>query len=1530
MGRTRTETNPAAERSRPHFVRDHMVPEAVSGKRTVSGSETGSLEARHMRRIVSLIALFGAFAIFTMACGDPQAPINRVGVNVVEKSAFTGSWYMNTTIIDLEYEGAPIAFVGANSGDGSGGFLGFSLPRVRWVIDEHYLYAYRDYELVGDPDDPFAIAGDEDPDFLGQPVAAWAIESHFDIQRTYNSVTGEEQNVVVENVTDRHWYERDFMRVDWSQNLVDGLFQAPGGFVAAESTALFVQDESNLPASYRPQFHFMGCNGPDDDACDADDQDYARDYDQGTLYSMSFVNQMLVAPTPNADFGILCRFSEAVEQFFPSAPECATVQIYTRTSFLRVSDRRDYEPVGWTNDRFNRAGYFALDRPTYDRSTNAADPSYGFTDFTNQSANRQNIWNEWFQRDADGNVMRDDTGRRMTIPYADRTVRPIRWYLSTEVPAHLVKPSYELVAMWNETLMNTVRQLRGQALPEYGPVSCQTEDPGGYCFCQNHPDTGAVLNPTCAGRYDPFETPAEAQARLTSGDAFDCYVATVDADGNPVGSALDNEPDFNDYGLSDTDFNGWFQTRMVGTECVNVISPNTCNQGNVEEHGALDCQERGDIRYKLLSYVDQPGTPFLGVAQLRGDPLTGEIITGDANIGGPAMDSQRTRAMETYDLINGNITDAQYYTGEDVRAYLNALAHVELPAPPRIDFSVASREGFAVDTGVRTGIANTMSRVMERAELLRGVEGRAATFIDRGRDLAGTDIERRLVSGMDALALGGFDGVPEGMSADSLSDAVIDQVSPFRGALEEQLYQSRDRELRLGLTNMLMPNEYVDNSVLSFVNEHRDWPRARVEFELNRRLYRDTQLHEMGHCLGLRHQFAASADVGNYFDGYYVINEEFPLPDPNTFNTDGTAGLSPAEQEAFEDAYEEARRLRELAGIDQWANSSVMEYTAEWYQRIQGASYHDNMSISYGYGDIVDIYDNSRAGDGTSRAALPIESLTPVNTMRVGIKWYQGGETCSTDAECPYSTSGSRSGELLPANMSSGLTQRCVAQGRTDGLLTCSNFDNDSAEMLASASGSPAWVPVQYFYCEDIRASTRSLPGCATFDAGDSFREIVRTQMQAYERGYLFNNFRRYRRRFSTAGYGGRMVRYIDPLLGIYQNLIYRYASDPEFRTQEGPFGFEDQFLATADTMNFLARLLSQPSIGSYEWNAGWNRYEISSIDVQPDAQVAIPFGRGRYLNSIYQTGLTGINRVERIGSIYDAIYGMLFMTARGIGPFYGPDVAFFTNFSDIFPNEIQQIFTGMIAGRPEDYMPRIDCQSTGDTFPNCSDPRIVFMDFYRGDCSVDPATGVPRTESCRPNPAEVTYRDLQVLNGGTRFFLQSYAAIFALQSFPIYYDTSFQNQMFICVEGQGECFAPDSTAVEGVDYARHTSRRFGKAFLAWQVEATEGVAAQTSIAFAMVKEASDSDFIVRMLQRYRGDHLPGDPPPDISYLSAEQQAELAALDYTVPTSESQIQFEIDRLERRVNSLESFMFFVIQLERQYGITFPTPYRRPEI
>jgi hypothetical protein len=54
----------------------------------------------------------------------------------------------------------------------------------------------------------------------GTVVAMFTILTHFDVKRAYNPGTGEDLNIVEENMSDRPWYDRTYMRVDWSQNLV--------------------------------------------------------------------------------------------------------------------------------------------------------------------------------------------------------------------------------------------------------------------------------------------------------------------------------------------------------------------------------------------------------------------------------------------------------------------------------------------------------------------------------------------------------------------------------------------------------------------------------------------------------------------------------------------------------------------------------------------------------------------------------------------------------------------------------------------------------------------------------------------------------------------------------------------------------------------------------------------------------------------------------------------------------------------------------------------------------------------------------------------------------------------------------------------------------------------------------------------------------------------------------------------------------------------------------------------------------------
>src|SRR6478609_6521637 len=178
------------------------------------------MSASFIRRLlICVVCVVGA-----NSCANERAPINRVQANALEKSFFVGDdladpkdnpeFYYRPTIVNVDYGTTQDELFTASGAQ--------TIARVSFEITEDLLVARLTYERIADTGGDTPNSPDQNS---GQIVAAFKIQSHFDVKRSYNPTTGEELNVIDENSTDSPWYAREFMRVDWSQNLITSAYQ---------------------------------------------------------------------------------------------------------------------------------------------------------------------------------------------------------------------------------------------------------------------------------------------------------------------------------------------------------------------------------------------------------------------------------------------------------------------------------------------------------------------------------------------------------------------------------------------------------------------------------------------------------------------------------------------------------------------------------------------------------------------------------------------------------------------------------------------------------------------------------------------------------------------------------------------------------------------------------------------------------------------------------------------------------------------------------------------------------------------------------------------------------------------------------------------------------------------------------------------------------------------------------------------------------------------------------------------------------
>ena len=275
-------------------------------------------------------------------CAQDVGDIDRTQPNKVLKDDLVkGVWWMNQKVVDSSSTNLNI----------TGPFEGSmaETDKVRFVVEENYLLAYRAYPILPGSDDMMLnVNGTNNyeelygPNYKGSIRAMFPIESHFDVQREYDSSTGEQSNVISENTSDRPWYERSYMRVKWDENpILDPWWEYEGYDLT------------------------IGRNGENKGDIAATQPYFERD-SNGLLVYFDAPATYIIKPTIWDLYFYVAQISFADPY---AATEARIVTSFARdlsgiTSDGDTINNANYEPLPYDNYDMNRFGYFLVEQDT--------------------------------------------------------------------------------------------------------------------------------------------------------------------------------------------------------------------------------------------------------------------------------------------------------------------------------------------------------------------------------------------------------------------------------------------------------------------------------------------------------------------------------------------------------------------------------------------------------------------------------------------------------------------------------------------------------------------------------------------------------------------------------------------------------------------------------------------------------------------------------------------------------------------------------------------------------------------------------------------------------------------------------------------------------------------------------------------------------------------------------------------------------------------------------------------------------------
>jgi hypothetical protein len=1294
-------------------------------------------------RVVVVLSMAGG----VVSCAEERAPINRVQANALAKSFFVGP-ALQSTADDPEFykRGSlvSVAYGAAQDGLFTSSY-GQPLSRIRWEITQDTVNARLSYERISGTDakgnryDGVQLKAAND----GQIVASYKIESHFDIKNDYNPQTGEKLNIIVENTTDRVWYEREYFRVDWSKNLVTDAYNydtlsllGVAGGVQYEPFAYTVLDPADPDAP-----HFSADQG----YFDVTNKVYAKPQ-QVDLSSLGAGSGTIPA----------CMLDSAyVAGGTAPAADCNPIELTIRESYRKVVDT-DYEPMDFDGTRFQTLGAFNFSfRRGYARNYGLIDQQWS------RFISRYNIWEQSHyyadptnadpklrgaipcatkattedptqdpnadpNRDLNGDGTADecqafgrsdglDAGsgsrcdiytQKCTLPYRARNVRTVPWYIAGDTS--LFEPTNWAVVEWDLAMKTAVQTSRLVECRKTGASDCDDPDKGFPMWKGQQDDNDEAIR---------IANEVDGCRRSKGWDAQDCRALAASE-----AAALAAE-----RGGSDT-----ASTLAIGTIAAMPPVIVLChNPVAAEDHpscgGVGTAPRTGDIRYNTVFNIPKPELPsYWGIMVDADDPLSGEKVAASINIWTGTTDIAAQQLVDIVRYINGEISTDQITNGtyvqnwaaaaklsssgegptlsrQEVSRRLAGIANLDMKAFETLTSAAPGPDLRAVmDAGKATALD-----VQARSDVASPAQVRLASTLAMAR---GTSMETQLIN----PAILQLAGLP---STASLSGTVGAQISPL--GLNNPLSAPHIRQLRdnaLAARGACILDEAPEPSSMTGLADilAKKFPRAAGEtasaqqsrydqmFRYVQRRYQYAIIaHEMGHSIGLRHNFVSSAAPLFYRPQYWQLRTKNGHVQTECTEAvdDGSTCVGPRYWDPV--TPEEQSNL-----LWMWMQSSVMDYAGDTSQDMIGLGVTDFAAARFFYGDNVSVYTNATYQAGTSigtAITLATDTFGGLLGIRYGLKAAQGGGSgvdefhysqlqknyqvltgCTpTTPQPPANWNPSVDGvwdPVLDGHVVSvdGSPSKCrqqpvdyVAYSQLR-MPTTAELNNGGYQGGPSVDPTTKRLRVPYAFASDNWADTGNVSVFRHDNGADPY-EQVQFLINTQENRHIFDNYRRNRSTFSLVGAAQRSFdRYNSKLLGISTGVGFLASIYNDVGTNQG-YSFKtlwpyiaktqihDNAIAATLVFDHFTRELSRPEPGRHYRRPGAFNDPVLHSATDPDdfgpvnsalgqTSVVVPNGTTGYLKDVgfgghpLENGLAtahgdyNVEYIENAGSYYDKI----------------------------------------------------------------------------------------------------------------------------------------------------------------------------------------------------------------------------------------------------------------------------------------------------